>query len=276
MCIEIVDDQARIIRLVRQNLEQAGYRVVAATDGASALDLFASEDPDLVVLDLMMPGIDGYEVLSRIREFSWTPIIILSGRDDEQDIVRGLEFGADDYVIKPFVPAELRARVQAVLRRASFTTEDRTPAVLHNGDLMIDYAQHLVTLAGQEVPMTPTEYRLLACLGQNLGRTLTQEDILLRVWGNGYQDEAHLLRVSVARLRGKLGEDAESTRYVVTRSGVGYRMPVVAAAASRLKIFLAHARRTSPPSLGFAGGCVGLVSTHGWIETGSLGATTGS
>jgi len=115
---------------------------------------------------------------------------------------------------------------------------------------MIDYAQHLVTLAGQEVPMTPTEYRLLACLGQNLGRTLTQEDILLRVWGNGYQDEAHLLCVSVARLRGKLGEDAESTRYVVTRSGVGYRMPVVAAAASRLKIFLAHCSADKPAIVG--------------------------
>jgi len=133
MCIEIVDDQARIIRLVRQNLEQAGYRVVAATDGASALDLFASEDPDLVVLDLMMPGIDGYEVLSRIRKFSWTPIIILSGRDDEQDIVRGLEFGADDYVIKPFVPAELRARVQAVLRRASFTPRIELPLSFTTG-----------------------------------------------------------------------------------------------------------------------------------------------
>jgi len=233
MCIEIADDDAKMIRLVRRNLEQAGYRVVAATDGVSALDLFESEDPDLLVLDLMMPGMDGYEVLGRIREFSWTPIIILSGRDEEQDIVRGLEFGADDYVIKPFVPAELRARVQAVLRRTSFTAQDRTPAVLHNGELMIDYAQHLVTLAGREVPVTPTEYKLLACLGQNLGRTLTQEDILLRVWGSGYQDEAHLLRVNVARLRGKLGEDAESTRYVVTRPGVGYTMPRVESEADR-------------------------------------------
>ena len=227
MCIEIADDDAKMIRLVRRNLEQAGYRVVAATDGLSALDLFESEEPDLLVLDIMMPGMDGYEVLRRIREFSWTPVIILSGRDEEQDIVRGLELGADDYVIKPFAPAELRARVQAVLRRASFTTEDRTPAVLHNGVLTIDYAQHLVTLAGREVPVTPTEYKLLACLGQNLGRTLTQEDILLRVWGSGYQDEAHLLRVNVARLRGKLGENAEATRYVVTRPGVGYTMPRV-------------------------------------------------
>jgi DNA-binding response OmpR family regulator len=233
-CVQIADDDAKILRLVRRNLEQAGYRVVAATDGPSALEMFESEDPDLLILDLKMPGLDGYEVLGRIREFSLTPVIILSARQDADDIVRGLELGADDYVVKPFVASELRARVQAALRRASFTSEDRIPAVLHNGDLTVDYAQHLVVLAGREVPLTPTEYRLLACLGQHLGRTLTQEDILLRVWGNGYQDEAHLLRVNVARLRGKLGESAESTKYVVTRPGVGYMMPrIEGASASR-------------------------------------------
>jgi DNA-binding response OmpR family regulator len=233
-CVQIADDDAKILRLVRRNLEQAGYRVVAATDGPSALEMFESEDPDLLILDMKMPGLDGYEVLGRIREFSLTPVIILSARQDADDIVRGLELGADDYVVKPFVASELRARVQAALRRASFTSEDRIPAVLHNGDLTVDYAQHLVVLAGREVPLTPTEYRLLACLGQHLGRTLTQEDILLRVWGNGYQDEAHLLRVNVARLRGKLGESAESTKYVVTRPGVGYMMPrIEGASASR-------------------------------------------
>jgi two-component system KDP operon response regulator KdpE len=223
--IAVVDDDPKMIRLLRRNLETAGYQVVTATDGVSAIELIESETPDLLVLDLVMPGMDGCEVLERLREFTWLPVVILSGRDDENDIVRGLEAGADDYVTKPFAPKELLARVRAVLRRASFGAEERNPAVLNNGDLTIDYAQHLVTLCGSEIPLTPTEYRLIACLGQNVGRTLTQDDILLRVWGQGYQEEAHLLRVNVARLRGKLGESATSTRYVATRPGVGYMMP---------------------------------------------------
>lgn len=224
-CIAIADDDPKMIRLVRRNLEQAAYRVVSASDGPGAISLVESEDPDLLVLDVVMPGMDGCEVLRRLREFTWLPVIILSGKDDEHDIVRGLEAGADDYVTKPFAPKELLARIQAVLRRASFSAEERHPSVLNNGDLTIDYAQHLVTLAELEIPLTPTEYRLLACLGQNVGRTLTQDDILLRVWGNGYQDEAHLLRVNISRLRGKLGETANGNRYVVTRPGVGYTMP---------------------------------------------------
>lgn len=224
-CIALADDDVRIVRLVRSNLEKTGFRVVTATDGPATIELVEAEDPDLLVLDVVMPGMDGVEVLRRLREFTWLPVIILSGKYDETDIVRGLEAGADDYVTKPFQPRELLARIRAVLRRASFAADERHPSVLKNGPLMVDYAQHLVSLAGREIPLTPTEYRLLACLGQNVGRTLTQEDILLRVWGNGYQDEAHLLRVNVARLRGKLGEDAESSRYVMTRPGVGYMMP---------------------------------------------------
>jgi DNA-binding response OmpR family regulator len=226
-CIALADDDARMVRLVRSNLEKTGYRVVTATDGPATIELVETEDPDLLVLDVMMPGMDGVEVLRRLREFTWLPVIILSGRDEETDIVRGLEAGADDYVTKPFAPRELLARIRAVLRRASFAADERHPSVLKNGPLTIDYAQHLVTLGVREIPLTPTEYRLLACLGQNVGRTLTQEDILLRVWGNGYQDEAHLLRVNVARLRGKLGEDADSSQYVVTRPGVGYTMPKI-------------------------------------------------
>jgi DNA-binding response OmpR family regulator len=224
-CIGVADDDPKMIRLVRRNLEQAGYRVVTASDGLAAIALVEAEEPDLLLLDLMMPGMDGCEVLTRLREFTWFPVIILSARGDEADIVRGLEAGADDYVPKPFAPKELLARVQAVLRRASFSSEERQPVVMRNSDLAIDYAQHLVTLTGKEITLTPTEYRLLACLGQNVGRTLTQEDILLRVWGAGYEEEAHLLRVNVARLRAKLGENANSTRYVVTRPGVGYTMP---------------------------------------------------
>ena len=224
-CIAVADDDPKMIRLTRRNLEQAGYRVVSASDGPSAIELVEAEDPDLLILDVMMPGMDGCEVLKRLREFTWLPVIILSGKDDEQDIVRGLEAGADDYVTKPFASRELLARVQAVLRRASFSADERRPAVVENGPLRIDFAQHQVTMNGEEVALTPTEYRLLACLAQNLGRTLTQDDILLRVWGNGYQDEAHLLRVNVSRLRAKLGEASGTTRYVVTKPGVGYTMP---------------------------------------------------
>ncbi len=224
-CIEVADDDPKLIRLVRRNLEQASYRVVTATDGLAAIALVESEEPDLLLLDLVMPGMDGCEVLTRLREFTWLPVIILSAKDDEADIVRGLEAGADDYVTKPFAPRELLARVQAVLRRASFGSEEHQPVVMTNGDLVIDYGQHLVKLQGKEIALTPTEYRLLAGLGQNVGRTLTQEDILLRVWGTGYEEEAHLLRVNVARLRAKLGENANSTRYIVTRPGVGYTMP---------------------------------------------------
>lgn len=225
MCVGIADDDPKMIRLLRRSLEQAGFRVASASDGPSAIELVESEDLDLLVLDVVMPGMDGCDVLTRLREFTWLPVIILSAKDDEDDIVRGLEAGADDYVVKPFAPKEFLARVQAVLRRASFASDERNPAVLRNGDLAIDYAQHLVTVIDREIALTPTEYRLLAALGQNVGRTLTQEDILLKVWGPGYEQEAHLLRVNVARLRAKLGETATSTRFVVTRPGVGYAMP---------------------------------------------------
>lgn len=226
-CIAIADDDPRMVRLVRRNLELAGYRVVTATDGLGAISLVESEDPDLLVLDLVMPGMDGCEVLARLREFTWLPVIILSGRGDEGDIIRGLEAGADDYVRKPFSPKELLARIQAVLRRSSFATDERPSAIMQNGELTIDYAQHRVMLGDREVMLTSTEYRLLACLAQNVGKTMMQNDILLRVWGPGYEDEAHLLRVNIARLRAKLGESANATRFVVTRPGVGYMMPAL-------------------------------------------------
>ena len=224
-CVAVVDDDPRMSRLVKGSLEKDGYRVVTASDGPGAIDLVESNDPDLLLLDVMLPGMDGCEVLRRIREFSALPVIMVTAKGEEADIVRGLETGADDYLIKPFNEKELIARVHAVLRRANFGPEDRRAAVFVNGRLTIDYAQHVVKLDDSEIPLTPTEYRLLACLAQNLGKTLLQEDILLKVWGAGYEGEAHLLRVNVARLRGKLGEDANNPRYVVTRPGVGYLMP---------------------------------------------------
>ena len=224
-CVAVVDDDPRISRLVKSQLEKDGYRVVTAADGPGAINLVESADPDLLLLDVMLPGMDGCEVLRRIREFSALPVIMVTAKGEEADIVRGLETGADDYLTKPFNEKELIARVHAVLRRAHFGPEDRRAAVFENGRLAIDYAQHVVKMDDEEILLTPTEYRLLACLAQSVGRTLLQEDILLKVWGAGYEGEAHLLRVNVARLRGKLGEDANGPRYVVTRPGVGYMMP---------------------------------------------------
>lgn len=212
-------------RLVRSHLEKDGFRVVTATDGPSAMDLVESQPLDLLLLDIGLPGFDGCEVLRRIREFSSLPVVMVTARDEEMDIVRGLESGADDYLTKPIREKELLARIHAVLRRARFGPEDLRGALFTNGNLVIDYAQHVVKLDGREIALTPTEYRLLACLAQHAGRTLLQEDILIKVWGGGYEGEAHLLRVNVARLRGKLGEDANTARFVVTRPGVGYMMP---------------------------------------------------
>jgi DNA-binding response OmpR family regulator len=223
--LAVVDDDPHLVRLVRRNLELAGYQVLTATDGQGALALIEAEDPDLLVLDLNMPVRDGWQTLTRLREFTTLPVIILSARDDEADIVRGLEAGADDYVHKPFSPRELVARIQGVLRRASFAGDERPAAVTRNGPLTVDYAEHRATLAGRELQLTPTEYRLLACLAQKLGIILPQEAILLRVWGRGYEQESHMLRVNIARLRAKLGESATAPRFVVTRPGVGYFMP---------------------------------------------------
>jgi DNA-binding response OmpR family regulator len=221
----VVDDDPKIVRLVRTRLEREGARVVVAMDGLEALQLVETMNPDLLILDILLPGMDGCDVLRRIREFSSVPIMMLTAKNSEADKVRGLDSGADDYITKPFSERELVARAWAVLRRSEYTAEDRRPAVFATGDLKIDYGQHLVTVRGTEVRLTPTEYRLLALLAQNVGRTLLQEDILLKVWGPGYEGEAHLLRVNVARLRGKLGEDAMDPRYVLTRPGAGYLMP---------------------------------------------------
>lgn len=231
--VAVVDDDPRISRLVKGHLEKDGYTVVTAADGGAAIELVETLDPDLLLLDVMMPIMDGCEVLRRIREFSALPVIMVTAKGEEADIVRGLETGADDYLTKPFSEKELLARVHAVLRRAHFDADDRRAPVFNNGDLSIDYAQHVVTLNGKEIGLTPTEYRLLACLGQNAGRTLLQEDLLLNVWGAGYEGEAHLLRVNVARLRGKLGEDATGSVYVVTRPGIGYMMPQLDSASTQ-------------------------------------------
>src|SRR5690242_12901204 len=231
--IVTADDDPQLLRLIARNLQFEGYDVLTAGDGKQALELIEQHVPDLVVLDVMMPKMDGFTVCQRVREFSSVPIIIVTARGQDQDKVRGLDLGADDYLTKPFSVEELAARVRAVLRRAQFTAGEQTHAMRTTttiGDLTVDYAQHLVTMAGREVPLTPIEYRLLAYLAQNAGRVVTQDLLLEHVWGEEYVGESHLLQVNVNRLRRKLEDDPARPRYLLTKMGVGYMIAALPAA----------------------------------------------
>ncbi len=221
------DDDPQLLRLMTRNLQLEGYDVLGASDGQQALELIESNPPDLVLLDVMMPKLDGFTVCYRVREFSSVPIIIVTARGQDQDKVRGLDLGADDYLTKPFSVDELLARVRAVLRRSQFTARENAQglrASTATGDLTIDYSQHLVILAGREVPLTPTEYRILAYLAQNVGHVVTQDLLLEHVWGSEYLGESHMLQVNINRLRHKLEVDPTQPRYILTKVGIGYSL----------------------------------------------------
>ena len=218
-----VDDEPRYLEIIRLNLEAAGYRVASAASGEEALAALEADDPDLIVLDVMLPGLDGFEVCSRVRERSSCPIIMLTAKGAEEDKVRGLRLGADDYVTKPFSAQELLARVEAVLRRANAPEGGgQRAATISLGDLRIDRQRKQVTLAGREVRISPTEYRLLLCLAVNAGVVLSRDELLTRVWGPAYKGEDEILRVALWRLRQKLSDDPP--RYIVTRPGLGYML----------------------------------------------------
>ena len=225
--ILVVDDEPRYVRLIRFNLEAQGYRVTCATTGEEALSALAVEVPDLVLLDIMLPGQDGFEVCSHIREVSTVPIIMLTARGTEQDRVKGLRLGADDYVVKPFSSQELLARVEAVLRRARMAEAPRGAVSFASAGLRVDFLTRRVMLNGREVRLSPTEYRLLHYLVVNAGRTVTQDELLEKVWGAGYRDEHEVLRVAVWRMRQKLEDDPQHPRLVTTVPGVGYLIEVV-------------------------------------------------
>ena len=225
--IVAADDDPQLLRLVTRNLQLEGYDVLGASDGQQALELIESDPPDLVLLDVMMPKLDGFTVCYRVREFSSVPIIIVTARGQDQDKVRGLDLGADDYLTKPFSVDELLARVRAVLRRSQFTARENAQslrATNTTGDLTIDYSQHVVTLAGREIALTPTEYRILAYLAQNVGRVVTQDLLLEHIWGSEYLGESHMLQVNINRLRHKLEVDPTQPRYILTKVGVGYSL----------------------------------------------------
>lgn len=218
------DDDPQLLRLVMRNLQLEGYDVLVASDGKQALEQIEAHQPDLVLLDVMMPKMDGFTVCQRVREFSSVPVIIVTARGQDQDKVRGLDIGADDYLTKPFSVDELLARVRAVLRRAQFLANDRTATIRTTtiGDLTIDFTQHMVTMAGREIILTPTEYRIISYLAQNTGRVVTQDLLLEHVWGAEYIGESHMLQVNINRLRRKLEADPTHPHYILTKVGIGY------------------------------------------------------
>jgi DNA-binding response OmpR family regulator len=221
----IVDDEPRYLRLLEANLRTEGYEVVTAQDGLQAVDVFSSQPIDLILLDIMMPRLDGFGATQRIREFSSVPIIILTAKGEEQDRVRGLDLGADDYLVKPFSATELLARVRAVLRRAQLPSESGQARFFTHDNLRIDFARAEVWRGEQDVSLSATEYRLLLQFAHNLGKILTSEDLLTSVWGPEYKTDKEILWVSIARLRQKLEDDPHNPRHIVTRSGLGYLMP---------------------------------------------------
>ena len=221
--ILVVDDEIQIRRFLKISLEARGYRVFETASGQDALEKAALLRPDLIILDLGLPDMDGLTVLRQLREWTQTPVVILSVRDDDQGKVAALDAGADDYLTKPFSVEELMARLRVAQRHAQPAPAE---AVFQNGDLRVDLARRLVTVKGQPVRLTPTEYALLRLLAQHAGRVLTHRQILKEVWGPAYVDETHYLRVYFAQLRQKLEADPARPQLILTEPGVGYRLSV--------------------------------------------------
>ncbi len=221
--ILVVDDEERMARFIRLNLEHDNFQVVEAYRGMEALQKYRDSLPDLVLLDVMMPDIDGFEVLQLIREISNVPVIMLTAKGEEDDRVRGLELGADDYVTKPFSPRELVSRVRAVLRRVDSGATDSPDFIEVDEHLKLDFSKREIWLDGELVKLRPTEYRLLYHLVKNSGWVLTYDQILSRVWGYEYRDEPHYVRLYINYLRQKLEKDPSNPIYILTERGVGYR-----------------------------------------------------
>jgi two-component system KDP operon response regulator KdpE len=225
MRILVVDDEPDVVESVRLGfmLQWRDVDVLGAAEGESALDVVEQEHPDIVLLDVGLPGIDGFEVLRQIRAFSDVPVVMLTARDDAMDKVKGLELGADDYVTKPFNHLELMARVKAVLRRLEMPAPASRMPSFKSGDLEVDFAKHEARLAGSRLDLTPTEYKLLYHLVRNAGHVLEHGTLLAKVWGREYVDEVDYIRVYIRRLRDKLGDASDDPRYIQTERGLGYR-----------------------------------------------------
>ena len=220
--ILVIDDDTTLLTLLRQSLERAGYQVITATNGLAGLQQMYDQRPDLIILDVMMPRMDGWETLSRIREVSQVPIIMLTAKDEEADKIRGFTYGVDDYVTKPFSFAELTARVGAILQRVRRSAPTVPPKVHVVGDLIIDLENRRVTKNGQPIDLTPTEFRLLAYLVENAGRVLSHEQLLTRVWGYEYAGDTGYVKRYIWYLRQKLEDDPSNPQYIITERGFGY------------------------------------------------------
>lgn len=221
--ILIVDDDPGLVKFVRANLRVRGYQTAVAMDGNEALNSVEEKVPDLIILDINLPGVSGFDVCQQIREWSQVPIIMLSARIDESDKVKALDIGADDYIVKPFGIDELLARIRAVLRRRETTPSESVKSVFVSGDLKVNFADRRVTVGGHEIKLTPTEYNVLKQLVINAGKVLTHSMLLKTVWGSQYQDEKEYLHVIINRLRSKLEPDVTSPSVIITVPGVGYR-----------------------------------------------------
>jgi two-component system KDP operon response regulator KdpE len=218
-----VDDEPQVMRFLRATLPAQGYRLIEATTGQQAVVEASTRAPDLILLDLGLPDLDGVEVTRRLREWSATPIIVLSARGQESDKIEALDAGADDYLTKPFGTGELLARMRVALRNAARTADDGEP-VFTTGELRVDLGARRVFVADEEVHLTRTEYNLLAALAKHAGKVLTHRQLLKEVWGPGAVGESHYLRVYMGQLRHKLEADPARPRYLVTETGVGYRL----------------------------------------------------
>jgi len=218
----VIDDDTTLLMLLRQSLEKAGYQVITATNGLAGLQQMYERRPDIVILDVMMPRMDGWETCSRIREVSQIPIIMLTAKDEEADKIRGFTYGVDDYVTKPFSFAELTARVGAILHRVKQATPGKSPDVVIAGNLTIELENRRVLRDGQPVDLTPTEFRLLAVLVENVGRVLSHEQLLTQVWGYEYAGDTGYVKRYIWYLRRKLEDDPSNPRHIITERGFGY------------------------------------------------------
>jgi two-component system KDP operon response regulator KdpE len=221
--ILVVDDEPRMRRFVRMNLDLEGYQVIEADTGLQALERVRDDMPDLVLLDVAMPELDGFETLEHIRESSSVPVIMLTVKNDEDDRIRGLDLGADDYITKPFSPRELLSRIRAVLRRVEPSKAGGEEPLVIDEELQIDFPRRTVIARGEPVKLRPTEYRLLLHLVENAGWIVPQETLLAKVWGPEYRDDNQLLRLYITYLRKKIEPDPASPRYILTERGVGYQ-----------------------------------------------------
>jgi DNA-binding response OmpR family regulator len=221
--ILVVDDEERMVRFIRLNLEHDGFEVSEAINGKQAIQKLRDATPDLILLDVMMPDLDGFEVLQMVREISNVPVIMLTAKGEEDDRVKGLERGADDYITKPFSPRELVSRVKAVLRRTEGVTGSMHGPIEVDEHLKMDFDRREVWKDGKLVKLRPTEYRLLYHLVQNAGWVVSHDQLLAKVWGYEYRDEPHYVRLYINYLREKLEDDPASPKYILTERGVGYR-----------------------------------------------------